>query len=94
MFVTATVNTPDPEAMGLLMVVLFKEPVAGTVQVYTVFGSELLVANNVAVGDAQVVVNELGVNVVVGTIVFWVIVVLAVAVQPFAAVTVNTYVPP
>ena len=29
-----------------------------------------------------------------GGVVFWVIVVLAVAVQPFAAVTVNAYVPP
>ena len=68
--VTCTVNTPLPFATGLLIVVLLKLPVDGTVHTYVELGSALLVALKVAVGFAQVVVKLLGVKVKLGDVVF------------------------
>jgi hypothetical protein len=65
--VATTVNTPDPLAIGLEMFVLFKLPVAGGVQEYVNPVPEAVICT---VGEAQVVLNELGDIVVVGTVVF------------------------
>ena len=69
-FVTATVNTPEPPIVGLLIDVLLIVPVAGAVHVYVVFGFELLVTVTVVLGLPQVVVKEVALKLNVGEVVF------------------------
>lgn len=89
-FVTTTVNTPLPLAIGLDKLALFKEPVPGAVQLYVTPVDGVAAALIVMVGFAQVVVTDGAAILTTGIVVFEGTVTLALPTQPLMVFVITT----
>ena len=94
-FVTTTVEMPLPLATGFEIVLLFKDPLPGAVQLYVTPADGVELATMVTVGFVHVVVTDGAAIFTIGNTVFDATVIFAFPVQPLIVLVITTeYVPP